>query len=754
MTESVLGYWQYDRDTFEADADWVGTLSAIDIADGFVFSGTLEVDDVMGTYARDGTGRLTSLRALRMTWMIEENLVKDGLSESDPVAEDFEEDFYDYTNDFDPTADGDMHSETDWRFNAVISEAFDFDALLSAVSYTLLTIYACVVMSTNNWVHSRSVLGLVAVGTVGCSIVSGFGFCLAIGVPFSLVVNSVVFVMLGLGVDDAFVIMDALGAITDPDMAVRTKLGRALARAGASITLTSLTDFAAFLVGSSTIIPALRAFCIFASVTILFDFMYQVTLFIAFLKLDEDRIIAKGSDCCCCCAPCCHGCVADPEVACCSKEKNFKAGDERNSLVRRAVTVWLPDFILTTHGKVIVLLAATALLCTGAVGITKLELDFQYEWFVPEGTDVDEVLDIQEDYFAGRPTPVSFYTGDVDYFTYRDSLTDFCTAIEENSDVDAASVRCWYQSFEEETGNAGSNAATEAAFYSAIETYVNGQGARFDDQLVWNDDNTKLVATEIPASLTDTDSTEQDLDAMDSVRNTADEFPELDAIAFSFPFVFFEGLAIVYEETIRNVLLALVVVFIVALIFLADLSAALIVLINIAVVDVCLLGFIHWFGMHINMVIAINVLLAIGLTVDYSAHIAHAYMHTSGTRDERARKALEHIGVSVFNGGATTFIATLALAFARTYVFQVFFRCFVLIVLFGQFFGVIVLPVVLSLVGPTVSYYKEDPDRDSGKYELVSGKSKQRVFDQYNSNSESKANAVDAVQDESKDKES
>lgn len=210
-----------------------------------------------------------------------------------------------------------------------------------------------------------------------------------------------------------------------------------------------------------------------------------------------------------------------------------------------------------------------------------------------------------------------------------------------------------------------------------------------------------------------------------------------------------------YEETIRNVLLALVVVFIAALIFLADLSAALIVLINIAVVDVCLLGFIHWFGMHINMVIAINVLLAIGLTVDYSAHIAHAYMHTSGTRDERARKALEHIGVSVFNGGVTTFIATLALAFARTYVFQVFFRCFVLIVIFGQFFGVIVLPVVLSLVGPTVSYYKEETDRDSGKYELVSAKSKQRVSDQY-SNEESKANAntVDSVEDESKDKES
>ena len=52
---------------------------------------------------------------------------------------------------------------------------------------------------------------------------------------------------------------------------------------------------------------------------------------------------------------------------------------------------------------------------------------------------------------------------------------------------------------------------------------------------------------------------------------------------------------------------------------------------------------------------------AIGLTVDYSAHIAHAYMYCSGTRDERARKALETIGISVLNGAMTTLVATLAL---------------------------------------------------------------------------------------------
>ena len=46
----------------------------------------------------------------------------------------------------------------------------------------------------------------------------------------------------------------------------------------------------------------------------------------------------------------------------------------------------VPDVILHPLGKVAVLLLATGLLSAGIVGITRLELDFNYEWFVPEGT--------------------------------------------------------------------------------------------------------------------------------------------------------------------------------------------------------------------------------------------------------------------------------------------------------------------------------------------------------------------------------
>ena len=50
----------------------------------------------------------------------------------------------------------------------------------------------------------------------------------------------------------------------------------------------------------------------------------------------------------------------------------------------------------------------------------------------------------------------------------------------------------------------------------------------------------------------------------------------------------------------------------------------------VAQVDV--IGLIHFWDVTINTVSTINLILAIGLAVDYAAHIGHAFMACSGSR--------------------------------------------------------------------------------------------------------------------------
>ena len=62
-------------------------------------------------------------------------------------------------------------------------------------------------------------------------------------------------------------------------------------RAGVAITVTSLTDFMVFAIGSTTVLPALRSFCLWCGVGIFAVYFFQITLFAGSLALDCKRVL-------------------------------------------------------------------------------------------------------------------------------------------------------------------------------------------------------------------------------------------------------------------------------------------------------------------------------------------------------------------------------------------------------------------------------------------------------------------------------
>jgi Niemann-Pick C1 protein len=101
-------------------------------------------------------------------------------------------------------------------------------------------------------------------------------------------------------------------------MDVAERIGRTLKYAGASITVTSLTDIVAFAVGTTTVryninlafplslmhfifqvMPSLKSFCFFASMGIFFLYIFVVTFFVSCVAVDEYRIQSKRDGCIC-----------------------------------------------------------------------------------------------------------------------------------------------------------------------------------------------------------------------------------------------------------------------------------------------------------------------------------------------------------------------------------------------------------------------------------------------------------------------
>ena len=74
-------------------------------------------------------------------------------------------------------------------------------------------------------------------------------------------------------------------------------------------------------------------------------------------------------------------------------------------------------------------------------------------------------------------------------------------------------------------------------------------------------------------------------------------------------------------------------------------------------------------------------------------------MRMAFARQERATRGFLSISPAILHGGVSTVLALVPIAFSQSHCFVVMFRLVSLIVLFGLFHGLLLLPVLLALLG-------------------------------------------------------
>lgn len=139
-----------------------------------------------------------------------------------------------------------------------ISESSGSDITLVSITFTLMITFACVMLGKFlNPLTGHSLLANAGVFAVALGILAGFGLAMWCRVPFVSMVGVLPFLILGIGIDDMFILVDELDR-QQKSLTVIETVKEVMARSGATITMTTVTDLVAFAVSTSTSFPAIR----------------------------------------------------------------------------------------------------------------------------------------------------------------------------------------------------------------------------------------------------------------------------------------------------------------------------------------------------------------------------------------------------------------------------------------------------------------------------------------------------------------
>lgn len=195
-----------------------------------------------------------------------------------------------------------------------------------------------------------------------------------------------------------------------------------------------MTTTFAFILGCISTIPGIRWLCIYAGVTIVFDFLYQVTYFIALLTLDERRATKalhgdnaeKGQKqswwqwCCCCFECCCGGGRQGKSISQSNppqeqrpeqymeSQRNPLTNDEEKEFVIDRIMRWYSYQLLRPTVRVVVLVVFLGIFGLNVWSTSQLTQEFNVEDYVPDDSYVKPFLSALEEY-SPLKVPMAVY---------------------------------------------------------------------------------------------------------------------------------------------------------------------------------------------------------------------------------------------------------------------------------------------------------------------------------------------------------
>ena len=622
------------------------------------------------------------------------------------------------------------------------------NVVVVVISYLAMFIYISMMMGEfPSITKSRILVGLGGIFVVILSCLGAFAIVSLFGIKQTLISAEVVpFLVLAIGVDNMFFItgardrvINSINAAKEQGKDVRNysnseQMGIALGEVGPSITTAAIGEFLSFLVGYLTDIPALESFCLCASFAVLINYFLQMTLFVAFVSLDDKRVDANRYDI----VPCFKKTVG--------RSEHYEG---KKCLQNFAITYY--EFLMKTPVVCTVLVIYIGMTVFSVISIFNFPLGLNQQTTVTQNGDLFNYFKTQEKYVdVGSPGYLVFYN--IDYnnaenLALIDKMSDHLSTL---STVQPP-VYSWYKDFQKfmdpyykdkcnknldvlktqplayqvreflkiktddpcckEDGMCGEPYLNDLAFNDKGE--IEASRFRFQHIPLVNQSvyvNAVLQTNAVARTYRDNFTL---MEGRNKTQNFVLNGKTVDintVFPYSLFYVYYDQYLFIRGISVQNLLIGFATIFLAVQLVMNLKGAALTVLFCFSCVlhligVLYLLNFIPDYTVELNAISVVNIVVALGLSVEFCAHIIIFYMKSPKSNSltpnvDHIKYSLKNVGVSVLVGIMTTkVIGVFVLLFAPSKVFQIYyFRMYFFLIVVGFFHGFMLLPIFLTYV--------------------------------------------------------
>ncbi|XP_010158345.1 PREDICTED: patched domain-containing protein 3-like, partial [Eurypyga helias] len=307
--------------------------------------------------------------------------------------------------------------------------------------------------------------------------------------------------------------------------------------------------------------------------------------------------------------------------------------------------------------------------------------------------------DDEDKYFSEYgPRVMVVITKSVEYWneTVRHSIENCTQKLEDNSYVDKNLSESWLRAYIELARNSSININNKAVFIDNLSTLFS-----VAPTFAWDINKTQdeIKASRVFIQTVNVTSAIDEKNLLNQLREAAKQC-HVPLMVYHPAFIYYDQYLVIVQNTIQNIIVAAGAMLVVSLLLIPNPLCCLWVTFAIASVIVGVAGFMTFWNVNLDSISMINLVICIGFSVDFSAHISYAFVTSEeSSANKRAVEALSLLGYPVLQGAISTILGVVVLAAAKAYIFRTFFKIMFLVILFGALHGLVFIPVFLTFFG-------------------------------------------------------